>query len=54
MTSKNLKFTKNLGYGAESSYLDIVHSICKICLSLTIGDNRKAVERSTDMYGQVE
>ena len=54
MTSKNLKFTQNLGCGAESPYLDMVLSICKICLSLTFGDNRKVVEASAEVHGQVE
>ena len=54
MTSNNLKFTQNLGYGAESPYLDMVLSICKICLSLTFGDNRKLFEDSSAVHEQVE
>ena len=33
---KKIKVTQNLGSGAESPYLDMVLSICKICLSLTL------------------
>ena len=54
MTSINLKFTQNLGYAAESPYLDMVLSICKICLFLTVGDNRKVFEVSPKVHGQVE
>ena len=54
ITSKNLKFTQNLGYGAESPHLDMVLSICKICLSLTFDDNRKVFEGSREVHGQVE
>ena len=54
MTSINLKFTQNLGYGAESPYLDMMISICKICLYLTFSDNRKVSGGSTEVHGQVE
>ena len=53
MTSKNLKFTKNLRYGAKS-YLDMVLSICEICLSIAFGDNRKVFKGSLEVHGQVE
>ena len=54
MTSKHFIFAQNLGYGAESSYLDMVLSMCKIYLSLTFGDNGKVVEGSPEVHGQVE
>ena len=54
MASNRLQFTPNLGCGAESLYLDMMLSICKICLSLTFVDNRKVVEGSTEVHGQVK
>ena len=52
MVSKNLRFTQSLGYGAESPYVDMVLSICKICLSLTFGDNRNVVKDSPEVQSK--